>query len=438
MLCEKEGAIYGGDHGSVASDHYHRWREDVAAFQELGLGGYRFSISWPRVMPTGTGRVNPAGLGFYDKLVDALLETNITPFATLFHWDMPLDVFHRGGWLNREVVDWFGDYTEVVVKVLGDRVKHWVTLNEPQVFIGHGHYEGRHAPGLKYSRAEMLRCGHHALLAHGRAVQVFRAHTGDDSKVGLAPMGFPKIPATDSDADLAATRKAMHTVSNPVQWSLGWWADPVLRGVYPEDGLAAVGKDAPKIAAGDMELIAQPTDFLGLNLYQGAVIQAGEDGNPEPVATPPGFPITGFNWPVTPEALYWGPKFAFERYQKPIYITENGLSLRDWPCLDGAVHDPQRIDFISRHLRELHRAIRDGVPVDGYFHWSALDNFEWADGYRERFGLIYVDYPTGERTPKDSYYWYQRIIETQGAAALGDEALEAHRQAWPRGGCGEG
>ena len=426
MLCDKAGAIHGGHNAEVSSDHYHRWAEDVALLRQLGLNGYRFSLSWPRVLPSGTGQPNAAGLAFYDRLVDGLLEAGITPYVTLFHWDLPLELYHRGGWLNRDVASWFADYAELVARRLGDRVEHWMTLNEPQVFVGHGHYDGRHAPGLKFSLGEMLRCAHHALLAHGRGVQAVRAASPRPARIGFAPMGFPKLPASDSAEDRAAAREQMYSVTEPNHWNLTWWADPVLLGQYPEDGLALFGKDAPKVAAGDLEVISAPTDFLGLNIYQGSVIRRGATGRPEVVPHPPGFPVTGFNWPVTPEALYWGPKFAFERYQKPIFITENGLSCRDWPSLDERVHDPQRIDFITRHLRELFRAIQDGVPIEGYFHWSALDNFEWADGYKERFGLIYVDYATGRRTPKDSYHWYAKVIASRGREALEGTAVDAH------------
>ncbi len=427
MLCGKAGAIYGGHDGSVASDHYGRWRQDVALFRQLGLGGYRFSVSWPRVLPSGVGPSNAEGLAFYDRLVDGLLEAGITPYVTLFHWDLPLDLYHKGGWLNREVADWFADYTALIVRKLGDRVSSWMTLNEPQVFVGHGHYDGRHAPGLRYSLSEMLRCGHHALLAHGRAVAAIRAESPVPARVGFAPMGFPKLPASESAADVAAARELMYSVVEPHHWNLTWWTDPVILGRYPEDGLRLFGKDAPRASSGDMDIIAAPTDFLGLNIYQGSVVRAGADGKPEVVQPPVGFPLTAFNWPVTPDALYWGPRFAYERYQKPIFITENGMSSRDWPSLDGRVHDAQRIDFLTRHVRQLHRAVEAGIPVEGYFHWSALDNFEWAEGYRERFGLIYVDYETGERVPKDSYHWYARIIASGGRAALDDDALSAHR-----------
>jgi beta-glucosidase len=430
MFCAKRGAVYEGHNGRVASDHYHRWEEDVSLLRGLGLSAYRFSVSWPRVLPEGIGRSNGAGLGFYDRLVDRLLEAEIVPFLTLFHWDMPLSLYHCGGWLNRDSVGWFAEYAQVLARALGDRVKHWITLNEPQVFIGVGHRDGFHAPGVRYSMAEALRCGHHALMAHGRATQVLRAEVTDAS-VGYAPMGCPTIPASASPSDVEAARRVMASVRQPNHWNLAWWTDPVVLGSYPEDGLELFGADAPKATEGDLELISEPIDFLGLNLYQGEVIAAGQHGETEIVPHPPGAPLTAFNWPVTPEALYWGPRYAHERYRKPIYITENGLSLRDWPSLDGRVHDPQRVDFITRHLRELHRAVAEGVDVRGYFHWSALDNFEWADGYKERFGLIYVDYASGRRIPKDSYHWYRRVIETRGAALLGDEALQAYHQKLP-------
>src|SRR5690606_17806243 len=296
MLCNKSGAIYGEHHGAVASDHYRLWKQDVALFRALGLNGYRFSISWPRVLPSGVGEPNAAGLAFYDRLVDALLEAGIAPYVTLFHWDLPLDLYHRGGWLNREVSDWFADYTALVVKTLGDRVVHWMTLNEPQVFVGHGHLDGRHAPGLRLSLAEMLRCGHHALIAHGRAVAAIRAESWG-ARVGFAPMGFPKLPASESPEDVAAARALMYSVVQPNHWNLTWWTDPVILGHYPEDGLRVFGKDAPRATAAELDIISAPTDFLGLNIYQGAVVRAGEGGKPEVVKTPPGFPLTGFNWP---------------------------------------------------------------------------------------------------------------------------------------------
>lgn len=416
MLCRKPGAIWEGHTGNVACDHYHRYAEDVALMQQIGLQAYRFSISWPRVLPDGVGKVSPAGLGFYDRLVDNLLEAGVAPYATLFHWDFPYALYCRGGWLNRDSADWFADYARVVVEALGDRVRDWMTLNEIQVFVGMGHLDGEHAPGDKLGMPEVLRVGHHAMLAHGKAVQAIRAASPGPCRVGWAPTTFPMIPVTESPEDIAAARMAMFSVAEEFAiWSNTWWLDPVFFGRYPEDGLRLFGAAAPPIQPGDMETIAQPLDFCGFNIYQGSGVQAGPQDYPVPVPRPVGYPKTSFNWPVTPEALYWGPRFMYERYGVPLFITENGLANADWISLDGAVHDPQRIDFTRRYLLALERAIADGVDMRGYFHWSLMDNFEWANGYRERFGLIFVDYATQQRVLKDSARWYAEVIASNGA-----------------------
>lgn len=416
MLCRKPGAIWEGHTGNVACDHYHRYAEDVALMQQIGLQAYRFSISWPRVLPDGVGKVSPAGLGFYDRLVDNLLEAGVAPYATLFHWDFPYALYCRGGWLNRDSADWFADYARVVVEALGDRVHDWMTLNEIQVFVGMGHLDGEHAPGDKLGMPEVLRVGHHAMLAHGKAVQAIRAASPGPCRVGWAPTTFPMIPVTESPEDIAAARMAMFSVAEEFAiWSNTWWLDPVFFGRYPEDGLRLFGAAAPPVQPGDMETISQPLDFCGFNIYQGSGVQADPQGDPIPVPRPVGYPKTSFNWPVTPEALYWGPRFMYERYGLPLFITENGLANADWVSLDGVVHDPQRIDFTRRYLLALERAIADGVDMRGYFHWSLMDNFEWANGYRERFGLIFVDYPTQRRVLKDSARWYAEVIASNGA-----------------------
>ncbi len=429
MLCREPGRIKFGHTGDVACDHYNRYPEDVALMKEIGLHAYRMSIAWPRVLPEGTGRINEEGLAFYDKLVDTLLEAGVEPWVTLFHWDFPYDLFCKGGWLNRESAEWFAEYTEVIVKRLSDRVSNWMTLNEPQCFINLGHQQGRHAPGLKMGIAEVARAGHHALLAHGRSVQVIREHAKKSPKVSWAPVGVIAIPETDSPEDIQAAREAMFTcagaksITNPwdesTLWGNGYWADPVVRGHYPEDSLAALGKDQPPVEKGDMELIAQPIDFYGANIYNGATVRAGADGNPEKVDRTVGFPRTAIDWPVTPEALYWGPKLLHERYGLPVIVTENGLSCADFVSLDGKVHDPQRIDFLDRYLSAYRRAATDGVDVAGYFQWSIMDNFEWAEGYNERFGIIHVDYETQKRTMKDSAYWYRDVIASNGECLKG-------------------
>ncbi|MBN1259684.1 MAG: beta-glucosidase [Anaerolineae bacterium] len=414
MFCRREGAILEGQNGDVACDHYHRYAEDIALMREIDLQGYRFSIAWPRILPEGAGTVNDAGLAFYDRLVDALLEAGITPFATLYHWDLPLALYQRGGWLNREIADWFADYAQVVVGRLGDRVTHWMTLNELKVFVGEGYMDGSHAPGHKLPLREVLLAGHHALLAHGKAVQAIRATSPQPCQVGWAPTIFPLMPAEETPETVAMVRQITHAV-NPQYpfWSSSWLFDPVFLGTYPEDGLALFGKDAPDIQPGDMETIQQPLDFSGLNIYQGFYLKTGAEG-PAPVKPKDGAPLTALHWNVTPETLYWGPKFFYERYQTPIYITENGMSNVDWVALDGKVHDPQRIDFTTRYLQQLQRASEDGVDVRGYFHWSLMDNFEWAHGYRERLGLIYVDFETQARVLKDSAYWYRDVIAGNG------------------------
>ena len=420
MLCRQQGKVADGHTGEVACDHYHRYQEDVGLMEELGVAFYRFSISWSRVLPEGTGRVNECGLDFYDRLVDSLLASGITPWATLFHWDYPYELFCRGGWLNRESADWFADYTRVVVERLSDRVRYWMTLNEPQCFIGFGHFTGTNAPGLRLGLAEGLRAGHHVLLAHGKGVEVIRAVARRPVQVGWAPVGIVSMPLPDAGPeDVAAARQAMYSIDGgdaatmgmPVNvWSNTWWGDPVVFGQYPEDGIEAAGPAMPVIQPGDMKTIAQPIDFYGANIYSGTYYRAEADGKPVRVPHAASTPLSAFKWPIVPEALRWGPAFLHQRYQLPIVVTENGVSLADWVSADGKVHDPQRIDFLQRYLGELERAVDEGTDVRGYFHWSLMDNFEWAEGYRQRFGLVHVDYATQRRTLKDSARWYRDFI----------------------------
>ena len=402
MLCDWPGKVFNGDSGAVGCDHYHRYREDVALMKDMGLQAYRLSISWPRVLPEGTGAVNAAGLDFYDRLIDELLAAGIEPYITLFHWDYPYASYLRGGWLNPDSPDWFAAYADVITRQLGDRVKHWMTLNEPAVFVVAGHFDGRHAPGLQLPKRQINQIAHHVLLAHGKAAQVLRANV-PGSVLGIALNGGTPYPASDSPEDIEAARLAMFGVHPevPYWWQHSFWADPMLRGEYTEGLLDLMGADAPDIHPGDMETIQQPLDFYGMNIYTGPEIRAGENGMPELVQPPTGHPVTLFHWVVAPEALYWGPRFAYERYGLPIYITENGLSNPDWVSLDGKVHDPQRIDHMHRYLRQFRKAGEDGAKIGGYFHWSVMDNFEWAEGMKHRFGLIHVDYQTLKRTVKD-------------------------------------
>ena len=415
MMSRWKGKIWNGNRGDVACDHYHLFREDARLMGEIGIKGYRMSISWPRVLPEGIGAVNSKGLDFYDQLIDALLENGVEPWVTLFHWDYPYELFCKGGWLNRESADWFAEYAKVIVERLSDRVTHWMTQNEPQVYLGLGHFTGEHAPGIQLDYPEVLRATHHSLLAHGKAVQTIRAHAKKKPKIGAAPVGICKIPASENPADIEAARRAMFEIREKELWNNSWFTDPMIFGKYPEDGLKVFQDALPPIKEGDMETICQPLDFYGANIYYGDYIKAGEDGNYEVVPYPDGYAITTMDWPVTPEALYWGPKFLYERYKLPIVVTENGIAINDWIHVDGKVHDPQRIDFLTRYFRAYKRAIEEGVPAKGYFLWSIMDNFEWAFGYKQRFGIIYVDYQTQKRILKDSAFWYKKVIANNGS-----------------------
>ncbi len=417
MFSHTPGKVYNENNGDVACDHYNRFKEDVKIMKEIGLQTYRLSLSWPRIMPDGTGAVNKKGLEFYSKLIDELLKAGITPWVTLFHWDYPLELYKKGGWLSPESPEWFAKYAEVVVKKLGDRVSNWMTVNEPQCYIGLGLLTGIHAPGDKLPFRMYLQAAHNALLGHGRAVQVIREHAKLKPNVGWAPVGGHTLPATDSKKDVEAARKATFSVTSQNAWHSAWWFDPVFFGKYPEDGVELYKDIMPVIGKNDMKIISEKIDFLGLNIYGAGTVKANaaaKDGREE-IKAYDGHPLTLIHWNVTPGALYWGPKFFYERYKTPIVITENGLSNPDWVALDGKVHDPQRIDFTHRYLQNLKNAVSEGVDVKGYFHWSLMDNFEWAEGYKHRFGMVHVDFPTGKRTIKDSAYWYREVIKSNGS-----------------------
>jgi beta-glucosidase len=416
MFCKKPGAIWGDQSGDVACDHYHRYKEDVALARSLGLRAYRFSVSWPRVLPAGAGAVNAKGLDFYDRLIDELLRARLEPWLTLYHWDLPLALYHKGGWLNRDVAGWFADYAALVARRLGDRVRRFMPLNEPQVFLGAGLVQGRHAPGDRLRFAEFLLAAHHALLAHGRAVQAVRAAVRGKVEVGCAQASYNSVPATAAPDDLAAARARFLATADDSYKQNAWWLDAMVLGRYPAEGVALYGASMPEVRAGDMETIRQPLDFLGVNLYQADAVRRGKDGRPEVTPWPVGAPLTSMEWAVTPSIMRLVPAWLHERYGLPLVVAENGVSLPDWVAADGAVHDPQRIDFARAYLRELGAAIAGGVPVRGYFHWSLLDNFEWAHGYKQRFGLVHVDFATQRRTPKDSARWYREVVASNGRA----------------------
>lgn len=416
VFTAEPGRIYCGHTGETACDHYHRFREDVRLMKELGIRAYRFSVNWARVLPEGTGRVCEEGVRFYDELIDALLENGIEPYLTLYHWELPYELYKRGGWLNPESPEWFGEYARLIAERFGDRVKYFFTMNEPQCFIGLGFLKGEHAPGLKAPLRDTFEMAHNVLKAHGRAVQMLRRYGKNNPVIGYAPTGSMCSPATERPEDIEAARQVMFAVPEDPgswTWNISWWSDPVLLGHYPEDGLRLYEPWLPKITEEDLRLISEPVDIYGQNIYNGRCIRMGKDGRPEDVKREDGAPRTAIGWPVTPECLYWGPKFLYERYKKPIYITENGMSCHDRVALDGKVHDPDRTDFLARYLRELKRASGE-ADIRGYFLWSLLDNFEWSSGYSERFGMVYVDYRTQERIPKDSARWYRNVIRENG------------------------
>ena len=402
------GKTTDGDTGDVACDHYHRWQDDVRLMRDLGLQAYRLSIAWPRVVPQGTGQVNGRGLDFYDRLVDALLDANITPFVTLYHWDLPQALQDRGGWANRDTVEAFVAYADAVVRRLGDRVKHWITHNEPWVASFVGNYEGRHAPGIQ-DLGTALQVAHHLLLSHGLAVPVVRAGSAG-ARVGITLSLSTGRPASEAPEDQAAARLA------DGYWNR-WFLDPLYGKGYPEDIVDRFGAAMPQINAADLTHAAVPTDFLGVNYYFPTLARAAPGDRPlgltplrpEELAAA-GYELTAMGWPVVPDAFTELLTRLHRDYApKAIYVTENGAAFDD-QVVDGAVHDPRRIEYLRSHINAVRQAIDDGAPVRGYLLWSLMDNFEWGFGYSKRFGIVYVDYETLTRIPKDSADWYRRVI----------------------------
>lgn len=415
-FCRQPGAIYEGQSGKIACDHYHRYQEDIEHIRALGCKAYRFSVNWSRILPAGTGTVNEAGLSFYDALIDSLLENKIEPYLTLYHWELPQKLQLRGGWLNPESPDWFYEYASVIAKHFSGRVTKFFTLNEPQCFVGLSALHGVHAPGIRLSLPDTFLMAHNVLKAHGMGVRALREHSVCPVEIGFAPTGPVSYPASEALKDKEAAREEFFRCPDQMEnwtWNIAWWSDPVFLGTYPEDGLKKYAPYLPKITKEDMKLISEPIDFLGQNIYNGHAVRAGANGT-ETVARYEGFPNTATGWPVTPECIRYSPVFLYERYHKPIYITENGMACHDAISLDGNVHDPNRIDFLARYLQQLKLAVSDGADIRGYFAWSLLDNFEWNEGYSKRFGLIFVDYRTQKRIWKDSAYWYRDLIAANG------------------------
>jgi beta-glucosidase len=440
-FCHTPGKIKDDATGDVSCDHYHRMEEDVALMQELGLTAYRFSIAWPRVVPDGDGAVNPKGLDWYSRLVDKLLAANIVPVATLYHWDLPQALEDRhGGWRSRHIPEAFGRYADAVVSRLGDRVKTWAPLNEMPATVVAGYQAGFHAPGAKEPRKVLLEIQHHLLLAHGQGVRAVREHGGAHAEVGTAHNCRVFVPQYETAEHIAAAAKAFRHYNDPMLL-------PMTRGEYPAPWLSAMGADAPRPQNGDMELISAPCDFMGLNVYRGTFVRSAasaparvsaalggvenvgipaDQATPtlalEPtiadgfdaIAFPPGYPSCCAGWVmIVPQSIYWGLRHLCEIYgYKKLYVTENGAAVED-VVTDGEILDVGRAQYYREYLRAAARAVGEGYPLKGYFAWSFMDNFEWSQGYRERFGIVRVDYDTLKRTPKLSARYYAECIRAR-------------------------
>jgi beta-glucosidase len=409
------GRVDHNDTGDIATDHYHRFPADVDLMHELGLTSYRFSIAWGRILPEGTGRVNPAGIAFYDKLIDALLAKNIAPMVTLYHWDLPAALDDRGGWLNRDIAHWFAEYAHVAFRAFDDRVTKWVTLNEPWVAMNDGYVAGTHAPGHRDIREAPI-VTHNLLRAHGAAVQDYRAC--GKHEIGLVVNLEPKYPASSTPEDEAAVRRADAYMNRQ-------YLDPVFLGEYPAelaDVYGSAGNVRPAFPASDWPLITTPFDFLGINYYSRSVVRDATDLPLRAARVRQSKSVhTEMDWEVYPEALTRVLVWVKDRYgNRPMYITENGAAFDDPPHVDvGRVDDPLRVWYLREHLRAAHDAIAQGVDLRGYFAWSLLDNFEWAFGYSKRFGIVHVDFDTLARTPKSSARFYADVIRSHGAALAG-------------------
>jgi beta-glucosidase len=407
------GNVYGNQTGDEACDFYHLYERDLDMLARSGIHHLRFSISWPRIFPDGDGRLNRAGLDFYDRLVEACLSREIEPVVTLYHWDLPLALHERGGWLDADTPLRFAELASAVGELLRGRVRAYYTLNEPQCVTAMGYLRGEHAPGLCLPREEAFKVMHHFALAHGAATDALRA-ADPDLTIGLASTGRLCYPVGSDEADERAAKALTFSLMND-DWAFTHhlFLDAIVHGKYPNADGTFLAPLVANIPEEDLRRIHRPPDFIGLNVYNGKPARM-DGGRPDFVKHPPGLPRTALKWPVTPDVMRYGTKFIAERYGLPIYIAENGQSCNDRVFRDGAVHDADRIDFLHSYLLALSEAIADGTDIRGYFHWSFTDNFEWHSGYEERFGLVYVDYATQRRIPKDSLHWYAEVARTNG------------------------
>jgi beta-glucosidase len=397
------GTTHNGDTGDVACDHYHRYKEDIALMKEIGIKAYRFSIAWPRVFPNGYGKVNFKGVDFYNRLVDELMNAGITPFVTLYHWDLPAFLQDKGGWTNRDIAEWFGIYADFIFQKLGDRVKNWITLNEPWVTAFIGHMFGTHAPGMRdiYAAFSVV---HNEIRAHSKAVEAFREENLE-GKVGITLSNHSQAPASQSEEDIMAAKIAHEEINYPL------FLNPIFKGDYPEHLLSAAKEYFPKDYEKDMDDIKKPIDFVGINYYSGSLVKADPNAPLGIKNVDRGLEKTEMGWEIYPEGLYEILKGLQDTYNpKEVFITENGAAFKD-EVINGEVHDQKRIDYLRAHFEQAHRAVEDGVKLKGYFVWSLMDNYEWAEGYSKRFGIVYVDYETQKRIIKDSAKWYSKVIK---------------------------
>ncbi len=404
-----KGKVVGDMDGSVACDHYHKYKEDVELLKELGIKNYRFSVSWSRIFPSGTGEVNLLGVEFYKNLVNRLIEAHITPWVTLYHWDLPRELYKQGGFLNDKISDWFAEYAAKVVEIFGDKVNNYIIMNEPQCIVEEGHFMGTQAPFLKLSRKETFTVAHNLLLCMGKAEKAMRKVAKHKLNIGIAPCFTPMMPMREEDKDLAEKLNFSPTGDF---WDGCYFTDAVIKGEFTDEYKEWFRKYDYNPSAEDMKIIKSDLDFFCANFYRGFYVDfsAGE-AKRKPAC--PTDDLTAMGWTVTPEAVSYLIKYYYDRYKMPIILSENGIALSEWKTLNGDIPDDMRIDYMKRHILEI-KKMSEKYPVTGYFYWSFTDNFEWALGYSKRFGLVYVDYETLERIPKKSAYWYKKVIETNG------------------------
>ncbi|MGN0916577.1 MAG: glycoside hydrolase family 1 protein [Succinivibrio sp.] len=404
-----DGHTKHNDSPHIACDHYHRMSSDVAMMKKLGLKAYRFSVSWSRILPDGTGRVNFKGIEFYKRLITELKKASIEPMITIYHWDLPYELYKKGGWMNSESVSWFEEYTKILVDNFSDEVRYWMTVNEPNCFIGISYKDKYHAPFLDDKNA-LYPCTRNVLLAHARAVEIVRERAKTAPQIGFAPTGPVYIPENMGEEALENAREL--TFSNSIRgpFSISWWIDPVVLGTVPSDVEEYLGKKL--FTDSELDSLVKPLDFLGFNYYTpGSVNVKNSDYMSNEYI---GCPRNSLGWPIDERGIYYSVKFLQDRYKLPILITENGYPGTDRIMLDGKIHDYERIDYVHRHLLAVKKAVEEGYDVRGYMYWSVMDNYEWAEGYDPRFGLIYVDYRNQERLFKDSAFWYADVIRNNG------------------------